>query len=130
MPDIPAVVQRHVPRSARSHATDAKPMRGFMRTLPRVGAPLILLVPEADGGLGRLVTSLVQRVLMDPGGRRLFVETRRSTYYVTLDEPIADLPPPMRARVSFDGQEVTVAPDGDNGEADGGNAARDADEID
>jgi hypothetical protein len=110
MPDIAAVVQRQLKSSARSGAAADPPLRGMLSALPRVGAPLILLVPDDEGGLGRLVTSLVDRVLMHPDGRVLFVETRRSTYRVTLDQPIAALPPPFRANVSFDGNEITVTP--------------------
>lgn len=125
MPDILATVRRRSAGRSRGHAA-AESLRGFLRALPRVGTPLVLYVPRSDGGLDRLVTSIVQRVLMDANGRDLFVSTRRSSYAVTLDEPAGTLPPPMRTRVSFDLIEVTQHPageevggDGETGSGDG-----------
>jgi hypothetical protein len=84
-------------------------VRGYLATLPQAGVPMILFAPEATGSVARLITSMVERVLADPEGS-LFVQTGRSVYRVTLDEPIAELPPPSRVRLSFDGAELTVAP--------------------
>lgn len=110
MPDILATVRRRDSSRSRPRAHADETLRGFLRALPQVGTPLILYVPRPDGGLDRLVTSIVQRVLMDANGRDLFVSTRRSSYAVTLDEPAETLPPPLRTRVSFDGVEVTQHP--------------------
>lgn len=104
MPDIAAVVTRIESRAGRQRP---EPLRGFLTSLPRVGAPLILFVPEPGGSVARFISSIAQRVLADPDGT-VFVKTRRSVYRVELDEPVAELPPPLR--VSFDGYEVTVAP--------------------
>jgi hypothetical protein len=71
---------------------------------------MILIVPLPDGGVDRLITSQVQRVLINPNGI-VFVETRQSVYRVTPDEPIAVLPPPPRMRPSFDSFDLTIAPD-------------------
>ncbi len=106
MPDIRATVSRRENLATGQRFT---PLRGFLSTLPRAGAPLIVYAPEADGGVARLTTSLVQRVLSAPDGT-LFVETRQSVYCVVLDEPLVELPPPSRMHVSFDGYELTVAP--------------------
>jgi hypothetical protein len=107
MPDIGATVSRHQSRAGEPRAA---PLRGFLSSLPLVGAPMILYAVEADGGVARLITSLVQRVLSD-GDRTLFVETRQSVYRVVLDEAHVELPRPNRLQVSFDGYELTVAPD-------------------
>lgn len=104
MPDIAATVSLCGSRGGRSRA-----VRGYLATLPNVGAPMILFAPEATGSVARLITSMVERVLADPDGS-LFVQTRRSVYRVVLDEPVAELPPPSRVRVSFDGFELTVTP--------------------
>jgi hypothetical protein len=104
MPDIAAIVSR---RESRTGGKRTPPLRGFLTGMPRVGVPMTLIVPLTDGSVDRLVTSLIQRVLIDPNGT-LFVETRRSVYRVTLDEPVSSLPPPSRVRASFDGFELTV----------------------
>jgi hypothetical protein len=106
MTAIAATVSR---RGSRWGGTRTAPLRGFLQSLPRVGAPIILLAPGSDGTVARLITSLVVRVLSDPDGA-LFAETRQSVYRVQLDQPIAELPPVSRSRVSFDGYELTVAP--------------------
>jgi hypothetical protein len=111
MPDIAATVTRVESRSGRRRSA---PLRGFLTTLPRVGAPLILFVPEEGGSVARFVSSIAQRVLADPDGT-VYVKTRHSVYRVELDERVAELPPPLR--VSFDGYELTVAPAGPSDDA-------------
>src|SRR6266404_3429525 len=105
MPDIAAVVRKC--RVGKTHLRSA-PICGFLPRVPSAGAPLILYAPDSDGTLARLITSLVQRVLMDPERRELFVETRQSVYHVTLDEPAPCVAESPRGRVSFDGFEITV----------------------
>jgi hypothetical protein len=111
MPDIPAVVRRC--RTSRTHRRvgGAAPIRGFLPRVPRVGAPLIFYMPDSDGNLARLITSCIERVLMDPQGQELFVETRQSVYHVILDQPAPVVAASPRPRASFDGFEITVAPD-------------------
>lgn len=117
-----AEVRRHGARGGRGDGTRMPPLRGFLTALPRAGAPMILYWPGEDGKVARLITSLVDRVLMDPNGRDLYVETRQSVYRVTLDEPVLQLGPASPRPGSFAGFERTVAPDapGDHatGEAD------------
>lgn len=115
MPDIAATVSLCACRRGRRGAAS---LRGHLATLPQVGSPLILFSPEPTGTVARLITSLVERVLAGPNGS-LYVQTRRSVYQVTLDEPIAELPPPVRMRLSFDGFELTVAPGAPTDDASG-----------
>ena len=105
MPDIAATVSLCGTDGGRRAAS----LRGYLAILPHVGAPMILFAPEPTGSVARLITSIVERVLADPDGS-LFVQTRRSVYRVTLDEPTVDLPPAVRMRLSFDGFELTVTP--------------------
>jgi hypothetical protein len=115
MPDLRASVRRCSSSANSPGGSRIPPLRGFLPYVPRVGEPLILYTPEPDGGVARLITSAVQRVLMDPGGLELFVETRRTTYVVRLEEPLRELVRPPRLRVTFDGFEMTVTSDSRDG---------------
>lgn len=92
------------------------PIHGFLPSLPRVGVPLLLYASASDGTVASLMTSIVERMLIAPDGA-LFVQTRQSVYRVTFDEPLVELPPPTRVRVSLDGYALTVEssePDSDS----------------
>ena len=104
MADLRASVSR---RDGRFGGLRTAPIDGFLPCLPRVGVPLLLYASSSNGTVASLMTSVVERMLIAPDGA-LFVQTRQSVYRVSFDEPLVDLPPPTRLRVSLDGYALTV----------------------
>lgn len=111
---LSAEVRRLGAPGGRIDGVRVPPLRGFLPALPRVGFPMILYSAGSDRRVASLITSLVERVLMDPNGRDLFVETQQSVYRVTLDGSVVQLPPASACRVSFDGFELTIQPTAPN----------------
>jgi hypothetical protein len=101
---------------AHSGVKPGRIFEGHLMAEPKVGERLFLYRTAGE----QLVTTPVRRLLVEPDGREVYVETQNSVYRLTLGQPqlpssaLADPLHPVhadrlrvRARIADDGSEIT-----------------------
>lgn len=93
--------------AGRSGAVVGRRYEGVLASQPRVGERLIICRRDGD----QMITTAIRRILVDPTGSILYVQTMNSSYRLDLGAPFSSKQQrraPVRVRLSEDGSEVTV----------------------
>lgn len=86
----------------------ARSFEGHLMAEPKVGERLFLFRPEGE----QLISTPIRRLLVEPDGQAIYVETQNSVYRLTFGAPRAPSTRDttavrVRARIADDGSEIT-----------------------